>query len=249
MSDAAASTGPATAPLLELRGIQASYGHIHALRDVALHVAPGEIVAMIGANGAGKSTTLRVISGLLRPRSGEVLFRGQSLRRLKPHQIAARGIGHVPEGRRIFMQLTVEENLDIGGYLERDKRILRERKERVFGLLPRLGERRRQRGGTLSGGEQQMLAIGRALMQDAALVLLDEPTMGLAPVLVDAVFELVTSLNRMGKSLLLVEQNAWHALKIAHRAYVMQTGQIALQGSAADLASNPSVRESYLGVG
>jgi branched-chain amino acid transport system ATP-binding protein len=239
---------PATgAPVLELRGVSASYGHIRALHGVSIEVRQGEIVTLLGANGAGKSTTLRVISGLLKPGEGEVLFRGSSLRKLPPHQIAALGIGHVPEGRRIFARLTVDENLDLGAYLVTDRQVRRERREKVFAMFPRLGERRGQRGGTLSGGEQQMLAIGRALMQDPELLLLDEPTMGLAPVLMDAIFDAVASLNRAGRTILLVEQNAWHALRVAHRAYVLQTGRVVLHGPASELADNPSVRESYLG--
>jgi branched-chain amino acid transport system ATP-binding protein len=235
------------APLLALRNVHTCYGQIRALSGVTLDVGLGEIVTLIGANGAGKSTTLRTISGMLRPREGEILFRGQAIQRLASHEVAALGIGHVPEGRRIFARLTVDENLDMGAYLQRNQRVIAERRARVFEMFPRLAERRGQGGGTLSGGEQQMLAMGRALMQDPELLLLDEPTMGLAPVLVDQIFEVVTSLNRMGKTILLVEQNAWHALKIAHRAYVLQTGSIILQGDAAELSRNPQVRESYLG--
>ena len=233
--------------MLELCGVSACYGNIQALKGVSLEVRRGEIVTLIGANGAGKSTTLRVISGLLKPREGSVLFRGRPIHRLRPNEVAALGVSHVPEGRRIFARLTVAENLDMGGFLERRKSALNERKDKVFAMFPRLAERRSQAGGTLSGGEQQMLAIGRALMQDAELLLLDEPTMGLAPVLVDAIFDVVQELNRAGKTILLVEQNAWHALRIAHRAYVLQTGTITLQGPARDVAGNPSVRESYLG--
>jgi len=233
--------------LLELRGVDACYGHIRALKDVSLDVRRGEIVTLIGANGAGKSTTLRVVSGLLKPRQGEVLLGGRPIHHLAPYEVAALGIAHVPEGRKIFPRLTVEENLDIGGYMQRDKDTIRDRKEKAFAMFPRLAERRTQAGGTLSGGEQQMLAIARALMQDAELLLLDEPTMGLAPVLVDAIFDVVQELNREGKTILLVEQNAWHALRIAHRAYVLQTGVITLHGAARELSENPSVRESYLG--
>ncbi|OGV67376.1 MAG: ABC transporter ATP-binding protein [Lentisphaerae bacterium RIFOXYB12_FULL_65_16] len=233
--------------VLELRQVHAAYGHIHALKGVSLEVRKREIVTLIGGNGAGKSTTLRAISGLLKPRDGQILFHGQAIHGRQPHHIAALGIGHIPEGRRIFAPLSVEENLDLGAYIEPDRRVIRERKERVFAMFPRLAERRTQGGGTLSGGEQQMLAIGRALMQDPELLLLDEPTMGLAPVLVDTIFDVVVNLNQAGKTILLVEQNAWHALKIAHRGYVLETGTITLEGPAADLATNPSVRESYLG--
>jgi branched-chain amino acid transport system ATP-binding protein len=233
--------------LLQLRSVHTWYGHIHALKDVSLEVHAGEIVTLIGANGAGKSTTLRTISALTRPRSGEVLFGGAAIHRLAPHEVVARGIGHVPEGRRIFPRLTVEENLEMGAYREKRPAIVRARRDEVFELFPRLAERRRQSGGTLSGGEQQMLAIGRALMQDPELLLLDEPTLGLAPVLVETIFETIQQLNRRGKTLLLVEQNAWHALQIAHRAYVLQTGEITLEGPAAELAGNPQVRAAYLG--
>jgi branched-chain amino acid transport system ATP-binding protein len=238
--------GPAV-PLLQLRQVHAAYGRIHALKGVSIEVAQGEIVTLLGANGAGKSTALRAISGLVRPREGEILFRDRPIHQRRPHEIAALGLGHVPEGRRIFPTLSVEENLDLGAYVEPDRRTVRERKERVLAMFPRLAERRRQGGGTLSGGEQQMLAIGRALMQDPELLLLDEPTMGLAPVLVDSVFDVVVELNRAGKTILLVEQNAWHALRIAHRGYVLETGTITLEGPAAELAGNPSVRASYLG--
>jgi len=238
-----------TTPLLELKDVTACYGKVHALKNLNMYVNTGEIVTLIGANGAGKSTTLRCISGMLNPRSGRIIFRGNSIEGLPAHRMAALGIGHVPEGRRIFPRLTVEENLDIGGYLESSKSVLQKRKEEIFTLFPRLAERRRQDGGTLSGGEQQMLAIGRALMQDPALLLLDEPTLGLAPVLVDVIFETIQRLHQKGKTILLVEQNAWQALQIAHRGYVLQTGEICLQGPACELANNSSVQESYLGGG
>ena len=235
------------APLLSVRNLCTCYGHIEALKGISLEVFPGEIVTLIGSNGAGKSTTLRSISGMVRPRSGEILFRGQAIQHLKPYEVAALGLGHVPEGRRIFPQLTVEENLDIGAYLERSPAVIAQRKGEVFALFPRLAERRRQAGGTLSGGEQQMLAIGRALMQNPALLLLDEPTLGLAPVLVEALFETLTTLNAAGKTMLLVEQNAWHALQIAQRAYVLQTGTITKQGPARALADDEDVKRAYLG--
>ncbi|HMP90522.1 MAG TPA: ABC transporter ATP-binding protein [Kiritimatiellia bacterium] len=233
--------------VLGLDELHAYYGKVHALKGVSLSIRKGEIVTLIGANGAGKSTTLRVISGLLTPRQGDVVFQSKRINGMFAHDITALGIGHVPEGRKIFPQLTVEENLEIGGYLESSRNILDQRKNEIFEIFPRLAERRRQEGGTLSGGEQQMLAIGRALMQDPALLLLDEPTLGLAPVLVEVIFETIQRLNRMGKTILLVEQNAWHALQIAHRGYVLQTGAIQLQGIAKELAENPSVKESYLG--
>ena len=235
------------APLLRLADVHTYHGHVHALKGVSLEVFAGEIVTLIGANGAGKSTLLRSISGQNRARQGEIQFQGRPLNHLPPHAIAALGIGHVPEGRRVFPKLTVEENLDIGGYLEPDPAVIRQRKAQVFAQFPKLAERRKQDGGTLSGGEQQMLAIGRALMQEPRLLLLDEPTMGLAPVLVDTIFEIITDLNtRQGRTILLVEQNAWHALKIARRAYVLSTGQITMHGLAAELADNPAVRKSYL---
>jgi branched-chain amino acid transport system ATP-binding protein len=234
-------------PLLSLRNVHAFYGHVHALKGVSITVNRGEIVTLIGSNGAGKSTTLRTISGLLKPRDGEIVFQGKSIGGKPAHEIAALGIGHSPEGRRIFPKLTVEENLEIGAYLVRDPDLIRERMSRVYELFPRLGERKKQDGGTLSGGEQQMLAMGRALMQDPALLMLDEPTLGLAPVLVDQIFEIVVKLNSLGKTILLVEQNAWQALQIAHRGYVLQTGTITLEGPAKDLANNDAVKASYLG--
>lgn len=241
------SASPVTSPLLALHDVHACYGHIHALKGVSLEVRDGEIVTLIGSNGAGKSTVLRCISGLLTPRSGSIRLRGEAIQGRKAHEVAALGIGHAPEGRRIFPRLTVEENLDIGAYLERDAAVIAKRKQEVFALFPRLAERRKQDGGTLSGGEQQMLAIGRALMQDPALLLLDEPTLGLAPVLVDALFETLQALHAAGKTILLVEQNAWHALRIAQRAYVLQTGLITHHGPAAELAKNPDVQRAYLG--
>lgn len=240
---------PSPETLLDVRDIHVCYGKIDALRGLSFHINRGEIVTLIGANGAGKSTTLRVVSGLLAPKSGSIVFKGASIAGLPAHQIAARGIGHVPEGRRIFPSLSVEENLDIGAYMQTDHKVIRQRKDHVFSLFPRLAERRRQDGGTLSGGEQQMLAIGRALMQDPELLLLDEPTLGLAPVLVEVIFKTIITLHDAGKTILLVEQNAWHALQIAQRGYVLQTGQIQLEGPARELAVNPSVQESYLGGG
>lgn len=236
-----------TAPLIELRDLHVCYGHIHALRGISLHVNAGEIVTLIGANGAGKSTALRAISGLVKPRSGEILLEGKPIHGRPTHAVVAMGIGQSPEGRRIFPRLTVEENLDIGAYLVRDKAVIARRMEYVYDLFPRLRERRRQDGGTLSGGEQQMLAIGRALMQDPALLLLDEPTLGLAPVLVEALFETLQKLHAGGKTMLLVEQNAWHALQIAQRAYVLQTGTIVKEGPARSLADDADIKRAYLG--
>jgi len=233
--------------VLELKNVHTYYGQIHALKGINLEVYEGEIVTLIGANGAGKTTTLRTISGMIHPKEGEVLFEGVAIQHLPAHLIVKRGIGHVPEGRRIFPRLTVEENLEIGAYLENDRAKVEERKAEVFELFPRLAERRRQLGGTLSGGEQQMLAIGRALMQDPRILLMDEPSMGLAPVLVDLIFETIAELNNRGKTILLVEQNALKALEVAHRGYVLQTGEITLSGPAKELAENEEVKKAYLG--
>ncbi len=234
-------------PLLRIENLQTYYGQLHALKGINLEVRGGEIVTLIGSNGAGKSTTLQSISGLITPRSGRILFNGADITGTPAHEVAALGIAHVPEGRRIFPQLTVEENLDIGGYLDKDPASRARHKQIIYDLFTRLGERRKQMGGTLSGGEQQMLAIGRALMRDPQLLLLDEPTLGLAPVVVASIFETITRLNREGKTILLVEQNAWQALRVANRGYVLRTGQIILNGSASDLANNDTVRSSYLG--
>jgi branched-chain amino acid transport system ATP-binding protein len=211
-------------------------------------VEQGEIVALLGNNGAGKTTTLKTISGLLRPRVGRVLLEGQPVQALPPHEIVARGVAHAPEGRKIFNRLTVFENLEMGAYLRSDRDIL-EDVERVFTLFPRLKERRTQVAGTLSGGEQQMLAIGRAVMTHPRILLLDEPSMGLAPILVEQIFQTVAGINRQGTTILLVEQNAAIALSVAHRAYVLETGTVALSGTAAELQEHPEVRRVYLGEG
>ena len=232
--------------MLEVRDLHVYYGEIQALKGISFRVGPGEIVALLGNNGAGKTTTLRTVSGLLAPRSGEVLFGDYSLVGTPPHDIVTRGITHVPEGRRIFNRLTVVENLTMGAYTRGDKGIA-EDMERVFTVFPRLKERRTQVAGTLSGGEQQMLAIGRALMAKPSLLLLDEPSMGLAPVLVEQIFDTVQTINKQGVTILLVEQNAAMALSIAQRGYVLETGRIALEGSATELAGNPEVRRAYLG--
>jgi branched-chain amino acid transport system ATP-binding protein len=233
-------------PVLDVRELHVSYGEIPALKGVSLAVGTGEIVALLGNNGAGKTTTLRALSGLLTPRAGHVGFDGQSIAGIAPHVIVRLGIAHVPEGRRVFNRLTVQENLDMGAYTRGDSGI-RDDLDRVFALFPRLGERRRQIAGTLSGGEQQMLAIGRALMASPRLLLLDEPSMGLAPVLVEQIFETVIRINRQGTTILLVEQNAALALEIARRAYVLETGTIVLSGVSADLRQNEAVRRAYLG--
>jgi branched-chain amino acid transport system ATP-binding protein len=232
--------------MLEVRELHVSYGEIRALRGVSFEVRQGEIVTLLGNNGAGKTTTLRALSGLLHPRQGDILFQGQSLLGLASHSIVHQGITHVPEGRRIFNRLTVLENLEMGAFTRRDAGV-REDMDRVFSIFPRLQERRAQVAGTLSGGEQQMLAIGRALMARPTLLLLDEPSMGLAPVLVEQIFETVLAINKQGVTILLVEQNAAMALSIAGRGYVLETGGIVLEGSAKSLADNPEVRRAYLG--
>jgi branched-chain amino acid transport system ATP-binding protein len=232
--------------MLELENLHVSYGEIPALKGISLEVRPGEIVALLGNNGAGKTTTLRAISGLLTPRDGDVRFEGQSLRGMSAHAIVRKGIAHVPEGRRVFNRLTVRENLEMGAYARSDSSVARDI-DRVFGLFPRLQERRTQVSGTLSGGEQQMLAIGRAMMASPRMLLLDEPSMGLSPVLVEQIFDTVRDINREGTTILLVEQNAAMALEIAGRAYVLETGTVALSGEAAELARNPDVRKAYLG--
>jgi branched-chain amino acid transport system ATP-binding protein len=232
--------------MLRLDGLDVYYGEIHALRGVALEVREREIVALLGNNGAGKSTTLKTVSGLLRPRRGSISFENDPLTGVAAHDIVARGIAHVPEGRRIFNRLTVRENLTMGAYLRHDGGIAGDL-DRVFELFPRLKERISQVAGTLSGGEQQMLAIGRALMANPRLLLLDEPSMGLAPVLVEQIFATIDSINRQGTTILLVEQNAAMALSIAHRGYVLETGVIVLTGSAAELAGNADVQRAYLG--
>jgi branched-chain amino acid transport system ATP-binding protein len=232
--------------VLRLDALDVYYGEIHALRGVALEVREREIVALLGNNGAGKSTTLKTVSGLLRPRRGTISFEDGLLTGVAAHDIVARGIAHVPEGRRIFNRLTVRENLAMGAYLRHDGKVAGDL-DRVFDLFPRLKERIGQVAGTLSGGEQQMLAIGRALMANPRLLLLDEPSMGLAPVLVEQIFATIDSINRQGTTILLVEQNAAMALSIAHRGYVLETGVIVLSGSATELAGNADVRRAYLG--
>ncbi|KRF43586.1 ABC transporter ATP-binding protein [Paenibacillus sp. Soil787] len=231
--------------LLELHEVQAYYGGIHALKGITLHVNEGEIVTLIGCNGAGKSTTLKSISGQVKTK-GSILFNGNNISAWPAHQTAMEGIAHVPEGRRIFPRLTVKENLEMGGFSVKDKKIIKERMEQSFVYFPRLKERLNQVGGTMSGGEQQMLAIARALMMKPKLLLLDEPSMGLAPVIVDQIFEIIQELNRTGMTILLVEQNAFQALQIAHRGYVIQTGEIILEDDAKLLLINNQVKEAYL---
>jgi branched-chain amino acid transport system ATP-binding protein len=232
--------------VLEVRDLHVYYGEIHALKGVSFTVAQGEIVALLGNNGAGKTTTLKTLSGLLPPRQGDVRLDGASLLGVAAHDIVLRGVTHVPEGRRIFNRLTVAENLEMGAYTRADSSIAQDM-DRVYVMFPRLKERRVQVAGTLSGGEQQMLAIGRALMARPRLLLLDEPSMGLAPVLVEQIFDTVQTINTQGVTILLVEQNASMALSIASRGYVLETGRVALEGHAAQLAGNPEVRRAYLG--
>ena len=233
--------------MLEVKNVHAYYGKIHALKDVSINIDKGEIVTLIGGNGAGKSTTLRTISGLLKPREGTVQLEGEDLTRFRAHEIVAKGIVQVPEGRRIFGQLTVTENLDMGAFTCRDKKLTEENLDRVFTLFPRLHDRSRQVAGTLSGGEQQMLAMGRALMANPQILLLDEPSMGLAPVLVDSIFETIQQLHASGTTILLVEQNARMALQVADRGYVIQTGKVVLDDSADNLNENEMVRKAYMG--
>ena len=234
-------------PLLELRDVNAYYGNIHALKGVSLTVEEGEIVTLIGANGAGKSTTLKTISGLLRPRTGEVHFAGERIDGLRADQVVSLGITQSPEGRRVFPRMSVRENLEMGAFQRKRGPDLDADFERVLVLFPRLRDRLVQAGGTLSGGEQQMLAIGRALMARPKLILLDEPSMGLAPILVEQIFEIIQNINAQGTTVLLVEQNALMALGLAQRGYIMQTGEIVLADDAASLATNPEVMKAYLG--
>ena len=233
--------------MLELADVHTYYGNIRALRGVSLSVAPGEIVTLIGSNGAGKTTTLRTILGTARPRRGTITFGGRRLDTLPTDRIVRLGIAQSPEGRRIFPRMTVLENLELGAFARTDRAAIGADLERVFALFPRLAQRSTQQGGTLSGGEQQMLAIGRALMARPALLLLDEPSMGLAPILVETIFRIVQDINRQGTTILLVEQNARMALRVAHRGYVMQTGRIVLQAAAAELLRSDLVRKTYLG--
>jgi len=235
-------------PMLEVENIHAYYGNIHALKGLSLVVEKGEIVTLIGANGAGKTTTLRAISGLLKPREGHVRLEGEDLAPYKPHEIVYKGMAMVPEGRRIFARLTVAENLEMGSYSRKKGAEVTADLERVFTLFPRLKERRSQVGGTLSGGEQQMLATARALMAHPRLLLMDEPSMGLAPVLIESIFETIKAINKEGTTILLVEQNALMALSVANRGYVLQTGEIVLNDTAENLKKNPTVQKAYLGM-
>lgn len=234
--------------LLEVDNLNVYYGAIHALQGVSFNVEEGEIVTLIGANGAGKSTTLRTISGLLQPRTGSIKFKGKEISTTPAEQIVRLGISQVPEGRKIFAPLTVRENLMMGAYTRTDKNEIEQSMQRVFSSFPRLKERIDQLGGTLSGGEQQMLATGRGLMSKPSLLLLDEPSMGLSPILVEEIFRIIQEINKQGTTILLVEQNALMALSISHRAYVLETGRIVLSGNAHEVAENPQVKSAYLGV-
>jgi branched-chain amino acid transport system ATP-binding protein len=234
--------------MLEMKDVHAYYGNIHALKGITIQVEEGEIVTLIGANGAGKSTTLKTISGLLKPRAGSIYLEGEDLQPYPAHEIVYKGVSLVPEGRGIFAKLTVSENLDMGAFKRNDKDGIEHDRLRVFKLFPRLEERKNQVAGTLSGGEQQMLATGRALMARPRLLLMDEPSMGLAPVLVESVFEIIIEINKEGTTILLVEQNAHMALQIAQRGYVLQTGEIVLSDTAEGLRTNPLVQKAYLGI-
>ncbi|ABO50251.1 amino acid/amide ABC transporter ATP-binding protein 2, HAAT family [Desulforamulus reducens MI-1] len=233
--------------LLEVNDLHVSYGAIRALKGVSCQVGEGEIVALIGANGAGKTTTLRTISGLIRPQSGSITYKGIAITKMPPHEIVGLGLCQVPEGRRVFTRMTVMENLEMGAYIRKDKSSVKEDIKKVFQRFPRLEERKDQLSGTLSGGEQQMLAMGRALMSRPNVLLMDEPSMGLAPMLVQEIFAIIKEINETGTTILLVEQNAHMALSIAHRAYVLETGEVVLVGPAKDLANNPEVQKAYLG--
>lgn len=233
--------------MLVVENLNVFYGGIHALHNLSIEVEQGEIVTLIGANGAGKSTTLNAISGLVRPKSGHISFQGQNIEQMPVHNIVKLGIAQVPEGRRVFPELTVQDNLELGAYLRREKSAINHDIKRVFELFPRLQERRFQLAGTLSGGEQQMLAIGRGLMTAPQLMLLDEPSMGLAPLLVREIFRIVQEINRTGTTILLVEQNARMALSIAHRAYVLETGRVVFSGAADQIAQMDEVKKAYLG--
>jgi branched-chain amino acid transport system ATP-binding protein len=241
------SGGNGATPILQLNDVHTYYGSIHALKGISLEVHDGEIVTLLGANGAGKSTTLRSINGLVRPRSGSIVFQGSEIGHAAPHEIVRRGIAQSPEGRKLFPRMTVVENLEMGAFQRNDKPGIREDMDRVFELFPRLHERRDQKAGTMSGGEQQMCAIGRALMARPKLLLLDEPSLGLAPIFVERIFEIVSQINEQGTSILLVEQNALMALDAAHRGYVLETGRIVLADDAKALKTNEQVRKTYLG--
>ena len=233
--------------MLKVEGLNVFYGAIHALHDISFHVESGEIVTLIGANGAGKTTTLHTISGLIRQKSGDITFKGKNLSSIQPHKLVSMGLSQVPEGRRVFAQMSVLENLEMGAYTRKNSNELKDDLEMVFSHFPRLKERIKQVAGTLSGGEQQMLAMGRALMSHPDLLMLDEPSMGLSPILVQEIFTIIQEINKAGTTILLVEQNAHMALSIADRAYVLETGHIVMEGAAKELLTNDDVRKAYLG--
>ncbi|HIW81520.1 MAG TPA: ABC transporter ATP-binding protein [Candidatus Acetatifactor stercoripullorum] len=233
--------------MLEVKDLKVYYGIIQAIKGVSFHVNEGEVIALIGANGAGKTTILHTVSGLLSPRSGSVVFEGTDIVKIPGHKIVSRGMAHVPEGRRVFAQLSVLQNLKMGAYTRKDKEEIEETLKMIFDRFPRLEERQNQLAGTLSGGEQQMLAIGRALMSHPKLILMDEPSMGLSPILVNEIFDIIKEVSKSGTTVLLVEQNAKKALSIADRAYVLETGKIVLEGAAGDLLNNASIKKAYLG--
>jgi branched-chain amino acid transport system ATP-binding protein len=233
--------------LLEVNDVHTYYGNIHALKGISIKVESGEVVTLIGSNGAGKSTTLKTISGLLRPRAGNIMFQGKRLDQMEPDDVLKVGVAQSPEGRRIFSRMTVMENLEMGAFARTDKAAVKRDMERVFTLFPRLKERLNQKGGTMSGGEQQMLAIGRALMSEPKVLLLDEPSMGLSPILVETIFQVVRDINKQGTTILLVEQNALLALQVANRGYVLQTGTIVMEDTGENLLKSELVRKAYLG--
>jgi branched-chain amino acid transport system ATP-binding protein len=234
--------------MLKLQGVSASYGSVPAISDITIEIGEGEAVGLLGANGAGKSTTLRVISGLVKPRSGSVIFAGTNLASLPPHRIPELGIAHVPEGRQVFPEMTVQENLEIGAYVPKAKAERAQTLELVYSIFSRLADRRRQLAGTMSGGEQQMLAVGRGLMLKPRLLMLDEPSLGLAPVMTDVTFEKIGEIHKMGTAILLVEQNVSRALSLVQRAYVLESGKVIMHGSSAELAGNKQVQAAYLGI-
>ena len=233
--------------LLEIKNLNVYYGVIQALKDVSFHVDKGEVVALIGANGAGKTTTLHTISGLLKPKSGEIIYKGKNIVTISGNKIVSMGMAHVPEGRRVFADLSVAQNLKMGAYTRRNKKEIEDTMAMVYDRFPRLKERQTQKAGTLSGGEQQMLAMGRALMSHPDIILMDEPSMGLSPIFVNEIFDIIKSVHKAGTTVLLVEQNAKKALTIADRAYVLETGSITMEGKAADMLNNDSIRKAYLG--
>lgn len=234
-------------PLLQVKDLEVYYGVIQALKGVSFHVNEGEIVSLIGANGAGKTTVLHTVTGLLHPRNGSVVYDGQNLGRVAPHKIVAMGLAHVPEGRRVFQNLSVYDNLLLGAYTQKDKGRIQQQMEQVFEQFPRLKERRRQLAGTLSGGEQQMLAMGRALLSDPKMIVMDEPSMGLSPLLVTEIFEIIQSFRKAGKTVLLVEQNAKKAMTVSDRVYVLETGTVTKEGKASELINDESIKKAYLG--